>query len=174
MGCSSGTGTRVNSEVDGKVVTTYDDPENGIRVTYPGDWDEINFMKPKGTVLLLAPPNKSGGFPPAVGVVAPRPESVVTSNDLDGMETRTIEKARSDVGDFTLIQTSETTVAGEPARKVVYSGKKLGQAIQVMYVITTHGGRAYAFSYMASPSGFEDNLGAVDRFIGSVQFADRK
>src|SRR4051812_38875169 len=75
VGCASSSGTRLQATApEGNVVTTYEDPANGIRLTYPGDWEEINFMRPTGTLLLLAPaaPKHSGLMPPAFAVVAPQ------------------------------------------------------------------------------------------------------
>src|SRR5689334_11312430 len=148
-GCASSNGTRLQATApEGNAVTTYDDPANGIRLTYPGDWEEINFMRPKGTLLLLAPPapKHAGLMAPAFAVVAPQSDRKATSDDLDAMQQRTIDKARSEIGEFQLVQTAPTTVGAEPARRIVYTGKKLGMAIEVMYVLTTHTGKAYAFS----------------------------
>ncbi|MGH7177453.1 MAG: hypothetical protein ACREJC_08745 [Tepidisphaeraceae bacterium] len=171
-GCASG-GNKSNATVEGKVVTTWDDPKLGIRLTYPGEWEEVTFMRPKGAVLMLALPH-SGGLgktPPVVAVVAPDSNQAVTSADLDGMQQRTIEKAGKEIGEFKLVESKSMTVGGQDARRIIYTGKKLGLSIQTMYVLTTHAGRPFAFSYLSSPDTFSTNLSAVDRMIGSVQFA---
>ena len=57
VGCASSSGTNSVARLsDGNVVTTYDDPKHGLRLTYPGDWEEqsIPFMlRPKGTIIVL-------------------------------------------------------------------------------------------------------------------------
>src|SRR5882757_8507582 len=76
VGCASGGGTKsVAKQSDGNVVTTYDDPKYGIRLTYPGNWEEqsIPFMlRPKGTIIVLKAPASVGAdrMPPTISVVA--------------------------------------------------------------------------------------------------------
>jgi hypothetical protein len=173
LGCASSNGTRVQETApEGNVVTTYDDPANGIRLTYPGDWEEINFMRPKETLLLLAPPapKHAGLMPPAFAIVAPSSDQAVTSDDLDGMQQRTIDKAKKEIGDFQLVEASQTSVGAEPARRIIYTGKKLGQSIQVMYVLTTHAGKPFAITYMAGPDVFDSVRPQVEKVVGSVQW----
>jgi hypothetical protein len=171
-GCASSSGTKVQETTpEGNAVTTYDDPKYGIRLTYPGDWEEVNFMRPKETILLLAPPQKHEGLmPPAFAVVVPPGDQPVTADDLDSMQQRTIEKAKKEIGDFHLVQSSTTAVGGEPARRIVYTGKKLGQSLEVMYVLTTHAGKAYAFSYMSGPDIFEEVRPQIEKVVESVQW----
>ena len=178
-GCAGSSGTRQqHTTPEGDVVTTYDDATHGLRLTFPGDWDEVTLMKPRDAVLLLAPPNKGkgGAFPPAVAVVAPSQTSKADASEpderrLDAMQQRAIDKARGEMSDFQLVETSETTVGGEPARRIVYTGSKLGQPLQVMYVLTLHAGRPYAFSYMSAPATFDDHRSAVERVVASAQWA---
>ena len=173
VGCASSNGTRVQATApEGNAVTTYDDPANGIRLTYPGDWEEINLMRPKGTLLLLAPPapKHAGLMPPAFAVVAPQSDQPMSPNDLDDMQQRTIDKAKKEIGEFQLVQTSQATVGGEPARRIVYTGKKLGQSIEVMYVLTTHAGKPFAFSYMAGPDVFDGMQPQIEKVVESVHW----
>jgi hypothetical protein len=172
-GCASSSGTKVSATTpEGNAVTTYDDPTHGIRLTYPGDWEEITLMRPKGTVLLLAPPasNHAGLMPPAFAVVSPESERPVSADDLDGMQQRTIDKAKKEIGEFQLVQSDQATVGGEPARRIVYTGKKLGQSLEVMYVLTTHAGKPYAFSFMSGPDVFESVRPGADKVVESVQW----
>jgi hypothetical protein len=126
-------------------------------------------------VLLLAPPNKGGlgKMSPVVGLVvpeAPKDAAPLTSADLDAVQQRTIEKAQKEIGEFKLVETSSATVGGEPARRIVYTGRKLGQSLQVMYLLTTHAGRAYSFSYMSAPETFDDYRAAVETMAESAQW----
>src|SRR5438874_1823874 len=132
-------------------------------------------MRPKGTLLLLAPPapGHSGLMPPAFAVVSPESDQPVGPDDLDSMQQRTIDKAKKEIGDFQLVQTSEATVGGEPARRIVYTGKKLGQSLEVMYILTAHAGKAFALSFMSGPDVFESVRPSVDKVVESVQWLNK-
>jgi len=172
-GCASSSGTKLQATTpEGNAVITYDDAAHGIRLTYPGDWEEVTFMRPKGTVLLLAPtaPDHAGLMPPAFAVVSPESDRPVSADELDGMQQRTIDKAKKEIGDFQLVQATESTVGGEPSRRIIYTGKKLGQSLEVMYVLTTHAVKPFAFSYMAAPDAFESVRPQVEKVVESVQW----
>src|ERR1051325_10730856 len=88
-GCAPSSGTKLQAKTsDGDVVTTYEDPKNGIRLTYPGDWNEqsIPFMlRPKGTVIVLIAPSSVEGskMPPTVSVVAKDATGPAGAEQLD-------------------------------------------------------------------------------------------
>jgi hypothetical protein len=88
------------------------------------------------------------------------------------MEQRLIEKAKKEIGDFKLVETADTTVAGQRARRVIYSGTKLGVRLAVMNVITTHAGRGFAVAYMADPEMFDEGRPAVDKVVESIEFSE--
>ena len=81
-----------------------------------------------------------------------------------------LERAQKQVKDFELVESSDATVAGEPARRVVYAGSKLGLHMRVMNVLTVHDGRGYAIAYMADPVAFDARLDDVQRMIDSVEW----
>jgi hypothetical protein len=177
-GCASGSGTKTQAVQDGNVVTTYDDPAFGIRLTYPGDWQEqsIPFMiRPKGTIVVLVAPSDVSGMrmPPTVSFVAQDANANQTETvdqQLDAMQQQLIEKGQSQIGNFQLNESTRDTLGGEPARRVTYTGNKLNVALKVMNVIALHGGRQYGVAYSADPEIFDQHRPAVQRVIGSVQW----
>src|SRR5215203_2722207 len=97
VGCASSSGTKsIQKQSDGNVVTTYDDPKYGLRLTYPGDWEEqsIPFMlRPKGTIIVLKAPASVDGnrMPPTISVVA---NEKSTAASLEQMQQQMIDKAK--------------------------------------------------------------------------------
>lgn len=169
LGCASrGGGTSTQSTVDGDVVTTYDDAANGVRLTYSREWEEQN-LRPKGAILVLTAQSEASAtqMPPTISVVA---QEAKDASDLDAITQKMIDKARSQFADFKLIASEATTLGGEPARRIIYTGNKLGVSVQVMNVVALRGDRAFAFAYSADPSIFEKHRASVQGVIGSVQW----
>ena len=175
VGCAS---SDRRSPEDGAIpaaaVVNYADAKHGLKLAYPGDWEEQGLLKPRGTLLVLIANERDGGrLPPTVSVVA-QPEqkdkASAQTTDLSAMEQRLVERARKQVEDFELVESSDATVAGAPARRVVYEGAKLGMRRRVMNVLTVHNDRGYAIAYMADPVAFDARLDDVQRMIDSVEW----
>ena len=170
LGCSSSSGTKSSATTaDGNVITTFDDPKNGIRLTYPGNWEEqsLGVMKPKGTVIVLVAPSGAGAttMPPTISVVAQE----ALNEDLDAMVESVKSKASKQLDDFKLIESGAATLGGKPARRAVYTGRKLGVSLEVLNVMTIHNNRRFAVTYSADPDLFETHRAAVERVIESFQ-----
>ncbi len=177
-GCSSPGPNSPSKTAAADVVTTFDDNAHGIRLTYPGDWEEASAeQKPPGTVLLLALPSHGGTvdgeskFPAAFAIVSPDYSSQMTPADLPAMQQRTLAKAQRDFANFKLVSSTAASVGGEPARRIIFIGDKPGQTLQAMYMLTTHAGNAYAFSLVSSPNEFTTQRASAERVIESTQWA---
>ncbi|MBC8105603.1 MAG: DcrB-related protein [Anaerolineae bacterium] len=176
IGCSSSSGTKSIEKLgDGNVVTTYDDPKYGLRLTYPGDWEEqsIPFMlRPKGTIIVLKAQSKVDGtrMPPTMSVVA---NDKASGASLEQMQQQMIDKAKGQFSDFKLIESGDAKLGTEPAKRITYTGSKLGVSLQVMNVIATHGGKGFAVAYSADPEIFAQELPDVQKVIESIRWVQR-
>lgn len=172
-GCAAG--NRRPAIPDGSSgVINYVDARHGVRLVYPADWEEKSFLfQPKSVVLMLMPPSKvgMGKLPPTVSLVVQEPRQPLLSSDLPAMEQRIVEKGRKEIEQFTIVESADATLGGEPARRIVYTGRKLGVSVQVMYVIAVQGGKGWAVSYAADPGVFEEQRPAVQQVVDSLEFA---
>lgn len=175
-GCASSSGTKLQETTpEGNVVTTYDDPKNGFRLTYESQWEEQSLpamLKPKEAVIVLvAPADVHGLTAPPMIMVAMRKDQgrPATSDELDAMERQSIEKA-SKLDEYQLISHGPATLGGEPARRIVYRGKAGGITMQTLNVLTLHNGQSFAITYSASPSLFDAHLASAQRVIESVHW----
>jgi hypothetical protein len=172
-GCASSSGTKSIEKLgDGNVVTTYDDPKHGLRLTYPGDWEEqsIPFMlKPKGTIIVLRAQANIGAdkMPPTISVVANEKSSDAT---LEQMQQQMIEKAKGQFSNFKLIESADARLGTESAKRIVYTGTKMGVSVQVMNVIAQHAGKGFAVAYSADPEVFATELPDVQKVIESIRW----
>ena len=175
-GCAGSAGTKSTArQSDGNVVTTYDDPKYGLRLTYPGDWEEQSIpfmMRPKGTVIVLKAQSNVDGtrMPPTISVVA---NDKATTASLEQMQQQMIDKAKGQFSDFKLIDSGDAMLGTEPAKRITYTGSKLGVSLQVMNVIATHGGKGFAVAYSADPEIFATELSDVQKVIESIRWVQR-
>lgn len=181
-GCASSSGTKVHTTTaDGDVVTSYDDPSNGLRFTYPGDWQEQSLpagSRPKGTVIVLTGPGEVDGLrmPPTLSVVSQPAGGAATDgadprSALEKMQAVALDRARSQFANFRVVDDGRPdTLGGAPARRFAFVGSKLNVTVQVMNVVALVGGRQYGFSYSADPEIFEQHHPAVERMLESVQW----
>jgi hypothetical protein len=173
VGCAGGSGTKSSvTQSDGNVVTTYDDPKRGMRLTYPGDWEEqsIPFMlRPKGTIIVLRAQSDVGAdkMPPTISVVANEKSSSAT---LEQMQQQMIDKAKSQFSDFKLIESTDAMLGTESAKRIVYTGTKMGVSVQVMNVIAQRAGKGFAVAYSADPEVFAQELPDVQKVIESIRW----
>jgi hypothetical protein len=168
-GCASDAQRETTRAETGGVVN-YADTRHGIRLTYDSKWKTQNFLKPKGALLVLVTDDDAAGLPPTVSLVAQPQDSKGNSPDLRDMEQRMIERAQKQIDSFAVVDASDTTVAGQPARRVIYTGKKLGVSMQVMNILAIHNNRGYAIAYMADPSAFDSRRSDVDRIVQSMEW----
>jgi hypothetical protein len=142
------------------------DAKHGVRLVYSDVWKERGFLKPRQALILLTRSDE------ALSLVAQNNASKsVTSADLPAMEQRMIEKYRKEFADFDLLESADATLGGEPARRVVFTGKKLGMSVQVMNLLSSHAGTGYALMYMAPPASFIAGRADADEVIESVEFS---
>lgn len=161
-GCASSSNSTKSATEAG--IVNFADTKHGLRMIYPADWSEQNLLKPRQALILLTRGSE------AFSLVAQDSAEQVTRDDLKPMEERAIEKYRKEFGEFELQEAADATLAGEPARRIVFVGKKLGMRFQAMNVLTAHGGKGYALLYMADEKTFAAARPGVQRMIDSIEF----
>ncbi len=165
-GCVSGTKNGGTSSPGEAGVINFADAKHGVRLVYPAQWSEHNFLKPKQALLLLTRGDEmlslvaqdSGGKP-------------VTSSDLPAMEQRAVEKYRKEFSNFELIDSADTTLGGQPARRIEFAGKKLGMSFHTLNVLSAHNGTGYAAIYMADPTTFNVGRSGAEEILASLEFS---
>ena len=67
------------------------------------------------------------------------------------------------------VRESNTTLAGNPAYKIVYTGLEANVDLQAMMVLTIKGDRAYIISYTAEPEKYSYYLPTVQKITDSFE-----
>jgi len=147
---------------------TYENPTHGIRIKYPKDWTmQEGFM---GTVVVFLSPkaDASDVFQENLNVGVEDLSGV--SITLDEYTELTIDQMGQFITDFTVIESGKTTLAGNPAYKIVYTGSQAQYSIKWMQIWAIKDDKAYLITYTAETDSFSDFLEIVEAMISSFEF----
>ena len=138
---------------------TYEEDRLGIVMQYPSDWEKIAGLD--GFVTFIAPrESASTTYPAGIGLRVEELSSRTVS--LEEITRVQIENLTQSYPDFDPIESSATTLAGNPAHKTEFTAtddkEEKRKAIQIW---TLKDDKAYLFTHKADPKNYSAYLQAV-------------
>src|SRR5919112_1979576 len=123
---------------------TYEDPELGISIQYPSNWEKLVSLN--NFVTFTAPPETDTRiYPAALGLKESNP-------------------------DLNVLESTSTTIADNPAHKIVFSALDNKEVERkAMQVWTAIGNKAILITYKADPDRFSSYLPTIERMIDSFK-----
>lgn len=89
---------------------------------------------------------------------------------LDQYERAATEKLAAIITDFTFLESEETTLGGEPARRISYDGVQGQYALRWVQTFSIHGETTYVLTLVGSADGVEAVRPQVDSATASFRF----
>ncbi len=166
----------------------YSEPSIGIEFPYPTGWEPIlreesdNF-----TAIEILFPNTTSSInsanfssahwhgPSTSFIVLSIAEEPLSSSDpnatavLESLTKQKLALANQTLPDFKLIESNSTTLAGNPAHRIVYSLQSLSTVFQSMNIWTVKGGKEYMISYSQPEDEYPIYLPVVQQMIESFK-----
>jgi len=150
--------------------STYENPIFGIKILYPSNWDKQENSSSSNNstlydIVTFSPPFKNSSD--IIGKLA-----VKIDNISDIKPTTLADYADAIISDLKQdfrVTESNTTLAGNPAYKILYTGLEESVDLQAMLVMAIKGDRAYIISYTAEPENFSYYLPTVQKMIDSFE-----
>jgi hypothetical protein len=145
---------------------TYTNSEYGFKIDYPADWSvRENIM---GAVVVFLSPREStsDNFLENVNII-------VQDNSMTLEEYTNISLAQLPqyVSDLEIISSERTTLGGNPAYKVVFTGVyNNSNRLEWMQVWTMKDNKVYLITYTAQPQSFSKYLPQVQHMFDSFEF----
>jgi hypothetical protein len=139
---------------------------NPFTLEYPSNWtkqESLTFVSPQGGVGNRAPE-----------IIRITTEELPTSDySLDSYSDLGLRQLES-FRDFKLLNSSSTTLAGLPARMIVYSfTDEVGQTtLQNLQAWTIKDGVAYVVTYIGTPEEFDSSLPALQRILDTFRLEE--
>jgi hypothetical protein len=146
----------------------YENANYGFSINYPSDWTKQE-RTPNGTgyqvaVLFLLPTNNVSEN---LNIVVD--DSLEPSTTLKEQTQANIEQLQQDHPDFKLLESGNTTLAGNPAYKIVYTATVNQKYVKAMQVWTLSNGTYYMITYKTSPSNYDKYIGTAQQMMNSFE-----
>jgi serine/threonine-protein kinase len=156
-GCTFNVGNTTTSPTS----TTYTSAK-GYSIKYSSDWGKPQEQNNGAQVVFLTPTNNETEN---LYVQVANLSAGTTLANL----TETIKSNEQDNKDFKQIEARNTTLAGLPAYKSVYTATSDGDQLKVLETWTVKDGKVYLIMYKAAPSNYDTYLSAAQQMIDSFQ-----
>jgi serine/threonine-protein kinase len=146
---------------------TYTNSTYGITIQYPQDWRKVEPSDEPGLhIAFVLPKESDSGMRDDVQIIVlnmsvPETLDVFTQNLIQGEE-----QSRHD---FKLIDSTPTTLAGNPAHKIVFTSKDVQYDMKSMYVYTIKNNNLYMVIYSAQSYRYSDSMEIVQQMIDSFE-----
>jgi hypothetical protein len=140
----------------------YSNPSFGFTLEFPSNWqkeESLTFVSPQGGIDNQSPE-----------VISIDTEVLPTSDfSLDTYSEASLGQVKS-FQDFKLLNSSSITLAGLPARMIVYSFIDESETpLQNLQAWTVKDGTAYIITYTGTPEEFESSLAALQSVLDTFR-----
>jgi len=147
---------------------TYQDPVKGYKLEYPKGWTEIKLDMPTVDLTIVSPlENNFDSFTEnfVIGTLS------VPFQNLNDYSRITVEKMKMRPS-FSLIEDIETTLAGIPAHKIVYTEIEPNFNIEVQSIMlwTLKDNTGYLIGFVTEPDKYSAYLPIAQKVIDSFEF----
>ncbi len=158
---TSGCTFKVGNTTTSATSTTYTSTQ-GFSITYPSDWGKPQELE--DGFVGFATPTKNESENLNVQVV-----NLSASDTLETVKEDVISNARG-YDDFNEIMAHNTTLAGLPAYKIVFTATTDdGDQLKALQTWTVKDGKAYIITYQGATSNYDKHLSAAQKMIDSFQ-----
>lgn len=146
---------------------TYENSAYGVKINYPQDWKKREGDR-KGIVVEFIRPAESASDNrrESCGIKVKDVPSSMTLDDYALIETQNIGLVSRD---YNIIDFSPTTLAGNPAQKIVFTAKLGSYDLKGLHVYTIKNNKIYIVGYMGQSDRYSDFIGIVQQMIDSFE-----
>ena len=157
-GCTFNVG---NTTPSASPTKTYNSAK-GFTIKYSSDWSNPQEQQNGNVVLFLTPTNNVAEN---LNVQAAN----LSANDTLATLTRDLTSSAQSNDNFKQIEATNTTLAGLPAYKIVFTATVDGAQLKVLQTWTVKDGKAYVITYKAAPSNYDTYASTAQQMIDSFQ-----
>ena len=163
---ASGCTFNVGNTTTSPSTTTYASSK-GYSIKYSSDWGKPEEQE-NGTLVIFLTPDNNETENLYVQVVNMEAANLPANSTLATV-TESIKSNEQDNDDFKQIEETNTTLAGLPAYKSVYTATRDGDQLKVLETWTVKDDKVYLIMYKAAPTNYDKHLSAAQKMIDSFQ-----
>ena len=167
-----------NANITTTEFSVYDNPGLGIKILYPSDWKPFQTSTVNRTIIEFRQKVMSEHDPLTSFMTVSVENLSGTIRTLDVLTKQNVDLANKTLPNFQLIESNITTLANNPAYKIISTFTNLrpggddplhSPQFQTMTIWTIKGERLYTISYSQIPSEFSRYLPIVQKMIDSFE-----
>jgi eukaryotic-like serine/threonine-protein kinase len=146
---------------------TYDSSAYGIRIKYPSDWTKNEQVMGTVAAFLSSQESASDIFQENLNVIVQ--DLSTQPMTLEEYTELSVGQVEQFITDANILDSSATTLDGNSAHKVVYTGKQGQYNLKWMQIWTVKDNTAYVLSYTAEVNKYSDFLDTAQEMINSFE-----
>ena len=167
-----------NANITTTEFSVYNNPGLGIKILYPSDWKPFQTSTVNRTIIEFRQKVMSEHDPLTSFMTVSVENLSGTIRTLDVLTKQNVDLANKTLPNFQLIESNITTLANNPAYKIISTFTNLrpggddplhSPQFQTMTIWTIKGERLYTISYSQIPSEFSRYLPIVQKMIDSFE-----
>jgi eukaryotic-like serine/threonine-protein kinase len=147
---------------------TYQDNTMGIKIDYPAGW--IHELHAGGLITFLPSlEGNSNTYPAGLGITVQHLKSKnMPLSNITKIQTKNLTQNHSD---FKLLESTEFRLAGNIAKKIVFTATdNMNHERKAMQIWTLNEDNAYLITYKAEPRQYSKYLPTIQKMVDSFQF----
>ncbi|MGA7542058.1 MAG: PsbP-related protein [Nitrososphaeraceae archaeon] len=189
-GLDSGNATQQSGDVSTNASTTffrYSNPGFGINLEYPSSWTALEIWRAaqavpssdySGSIVSFLPPaSNASGATNATGTANAtgfRDNVLIGRQDandrtLEQYTSESLEAYGANTTNLRITESTPTTIAGNPAHRIVFTENVEGNTVQKMQIWTIVGSFVYIITFGADQAEYPQFLPDVERMISTLQ-----
>lgn len=145
---------------------TFTDSANGIKIKYPSGWTKNKDLR--GIIITFDSPkeNASDKVQENLNVIKDKLPAQTTLDQYIDLSTNQVKQS---IKDFKLNNSSKITLAGNSARKLIFTGKSDKYNLKWLQIIAEKNNKIYVLTYTAEASKYSKFLGNIQKMIDSFE-----
>jgi eukaryotic-like serine/threonine-protein kinase len=168
-----------NANITTTEFSVYDNPGLGIKILYPSDWKPFQTSTTVNRTIIEFRQKVMSEHDTLTSFMTVSVENLSgTIRTLDVLTKQNVDLANKTLPNFQLIESNITTLANNPAYKIISTFANVGLGdddplrspqFQTMTIWTIKGDRMYTISYSQIPSEFSRYLPIIQKMIDSFE-----
>lgn len=145
---------------------TYNSPAYGIRINYPNNW--VKQEQLLGTVVSFLSPmeSESDNFRENFNIMV---EDLPEQMSLSVYSQAGIAQLKNIINDITLLSSTKTTLDGNKAQEIVFTGNQGIYNLKWNMVFTIKNNKAYVLSYIEETNNNNEFITDVKEMVNSFE-----
>ncbi len=150
---------------------TYENYTYAIRIQYPSDWERLEFSQ-RNIVVIFRLPQENSSDTKLENLLIQVGNLPFQNISLEALNNASVDNLRNSLVDFELIESNATTIAYNPAYKIVYSDRVEQDERKTMQVLSIKEDKVYLLTYSAEASRYDRYLPTIQKMIDSFRIGD--